>query len=81
VSIELADGEDEPGVVQGDTAHTPILRDSSAREHRLPRASIQARRNSSLSLMPEGLHAGLTPEEFADLIAFLASLKAPNPEP
>jgi glucose/arabinose dehydrogenase len=28
--------------------------------------------------MPEGLHAGLTPAEFADLVDFLASLKVPE---
>jgi hypothetical protein len=34
---------------------------------------------SELSLMPEGLHTGLKPQEFADLISYLQSLKEPPP--
>ena len=59
----------------GETADTLTLRDSSGREHKLARASIKARRNSALSLMPEGLQAALTLDDFADLVAYLASLK------
>ena len=75
------DTEDDSfsGVIKGETADTVTLRDSSGREHKIPRAAIKSRRNSSLSLMPEGLHQGLSPEEFADLIAYLATLKAPAP--
>jgi hypothetical protein len=36
---------------------------------------IKEREHSKLSVMPEGLHTGLKPEEFADLIAYLESLK------
>lgn len=75
IAIEMADDEEFSGVVKGETAETLTLRDSSGREHKLPRASIKARRNSALSLMPEGLQAALTLEDFADLVAYLASLK------
>jgi putative heme-binding domain-containing protein len=36
---------------------------------------VAERRTSGTSLMPEGLQAGLSPDEFADLIAYLESLK------
>ncbi|HKS36083.1 MAG TPA: HEAT repeat domain-containing protein, partial [Verrucomicrobiae bacterium] len=75
VIVETEDGEELSGVIKGETADRVTLRDSAGREHQLSRKSIKARRNSSLSLMPEGLHAVLSPEEFADLIAYLASLK------
>ena len=75
ITIEMADGEEFSGVVKGETADTLTLRDSSGREHKLARASIKARRNSALSLMPEGLQAALTLDDFADLVAYLASLK------
>ena len=71
----MADREDFSGVVKGETADTLTLRDSAGREHKLPRASIKARRNSALSLMPEGLQAALSLDDFADLIAYLSSLK------
>ena len=76
IAIEMADGEEFSGVVKGETADTLALRDSSGREHKLPRASIKARRNSALSLMPEGLQAALSLDDFADLVAYLASLRS-----
>ena len=80
ITIELAGEEEISGVVKGETADTLTLRDSSGREHKLPRASIKARRISALSLMPEGLQSALSLEEFSDLIAYLASLKG-KPQP
>jgi putative membrane-bound dehydrogenase-like protein len=79
IVIEMRDGEEYSGVVKGETADILTLRDSTGREHKLPRNTIQARRNSTLSLMPEGLHAALTLEEFADLIAYLTTLKGKAP--
>jgi hypothetical protein len=40
---------------------------------------MQARKDSGLSPMPEGLHAGLTPQQFADLVSYLESLKTESP--
>ncbi|MDA7526087.1 PQQ-dependent sugar dehydrogenase [Verrucomicrobiales bacterium] len=42
---------------------------------KIPRASIKSQTTSKASFMPSGLHANLTPIEFADLIAYLESLK------
>jgi putative heme-binding domain-containing protein len=81
ITIEMKDDEEFNGVVKGETADTLTLRDSSGREHKLVRASIKARHNSVLSLMPEGLQAALTLEEFADLIAYLESLKGSPQQP
>ena len=39
---------------------------------------VEVQRPSSESLMPEGLQNGLTPEEFADLVGYLAGLKLPE---
>jgi len=41
-------------------------------------SDISDRRTSTVSLMPEGLQASLTFQEFADLIDYLASLKVPE---
>ena len=75
ITIEMVDEEEFNGVVKGETADTLTIRDGSGREHKLARASIKARRNSALSLMPEGLQAALTLEDFADLVSYLATLK------
>ena len=79
IIIEMQDGEEYSGVIKGETADLLTLRDSAGREHKLARRDVKTRRNSALSLMPEGLHAALTLEEFADLISYLASLKSQSP--
>jgi len=75
ITVALADEEELSGVVKGETAEVLILRDSSGREHRIPRASIKSRTNSATSIMPEGLQSALSLEEFADLIRYLTTLK------
>jgi putative heme-binding domain-containing protein len=75
ILIQMADDSEFSGVVKAETAETLTIRDSGGREWNLPRSSIKSRRTSALSLMPEGLQAALTLEEFSDLIAYLASLK------
>jgi putative heme-binding domain-containing protein len=75
ILIQMADDSEFSGVVKAETAETLTIRDSAGREWKLPRSSIKSRRTSALSLMPEGLQAALTLEEFSDLIAYLGSLK------
>jgi putative heme-binding domain-containing protein len=75
ILIETKDDEIFSGVIKTESAEAVTLRDASAREHIIPRNSIKSRRNSALSLMPEGLQSALSLEEFADLIAYLSTLK------
>ncbi|MSU63079.1 MAG: hypothetical protein EXS31_11920 [Pedosphaera sp.] len=44
---------------------------------RIATGDIRTQRGSGLSLMPEGLQAGLSLQEFTDLIEYLVSLKQP----
>jgi len=76
IIIETKDGEEFSGALKADTADGVTLVDGLGRTNAVPRASIANRRTSELSLMPEGLHVGLKLEEFADLIAYLESLKS-----
>ncbi|MBM3836347.1 MAG: c-type cytochrome [Verrucomicrobia bacterium] len=75
VIVETKDDESFSGLVNAETAEVLVLRDGEGNLHRIPKARLQSRRASALSLMPEGLHEVLTPSEFADLVAFLESLK------
>jgi hypothetical protein len=43
------------------------------------KADVSQRKDSGLSPMPESLHAGLTPQQFADLVSYLESLKTEAP--
>lgn len=76
VIIELKNGDSFSGAVKGESADSITVQDSEARLQTLRKADIAERRTSELSLMPEGLHAALTLGDFADLIAYLESLKA-----
>jgi len=41
----------------------------------IKKADIATRRLSPISMMPEGLQTAMKPEDFADLVAYLESLK------
>jgi putative heme-binding domain-containing protein len=43
----------------------------------IPISDIRVQRNSEISLMPEGLVNGLSPQEFGDLIAYLETMHMP----
>lgn len=79
IIVETRDDESIAGALKADTGDGLTLVDASGRTNFVPRASIADRRTSALSLMPEGIQAGLTLEEFAGLIAYLESLRAAAP--
>ena len=87
-SREIAIGFENLTVTTTDeTVYNGFLKDESVESitlvamngavHELSKALIASRSVSPISLMPPGLHASLTPEEFTDLIAYLQSLKTP----
>jgi putative heme-binding domain-containing protein len=59
---------------EGDS-HLELL-DAEGRAFRVAKAEIEARKVGDISMMPTGLVDSLSPVEFADLIAYLAGLKA-----
>src|SRR5207249_7381174 len=81
VVLELRDGESVSGLMNGESAESLTLVDAEARLQTIPKANIANRAASKLSLMPEGLQAGLTLEQFADLIAYLESRKSDPRQP
>ena len=75
VEVETKNEETFEGLVKAETNDRLTLRDATGSDHQIPKADIKDRRNSQLSLMPEGLEAGMTQQDFADLVAYLVSLK------
>jgi putative heme-binding domain-containing protein len=71
----MEDGDVLSGVIKGETATEVTLFDATATKTVIKKSDIKEREHGKLSLMPEGLHTSLKPEEFADLIAYLESLK------
>jgi putative membrane-bound dehydrogenase-like protein len=69
--IRTADGRDLSGVVATETATSLTLRRALGVEETLLRRDIVELAGSTLSMMPEGLERQRTPQDFADLLAFL----------
>ena len=74
-SVTLADGSALYGRVLSETSNNLILRLLDGSDRQLLRREIKTLRNSGLSLMPEGLEAGMNNQELADLIRFVQTFE------
>ncbi|MCA1686430.1 MAG: c-type cytochrome, partial [Planctomycetia bacterium] len=79
VVLATADGRVLSGIVKGETPDSLEIDDADARRHRVAKSEIDERKRSDVSLMPNGLAEGLSREDFADLIAYLETLKDTRP--
>jgi putative heme-binding domain-containing protein len=75
-TIELDDGESISGALRAESPDVLTMVDVDGRTRELKKTRIKKRHASALSLMPEGLHAALTLNQFADLIAYVESLRS-----
>jgi putative heme-binding domain-containing protein len=73
-ALALADGRVLSGLLVADGDGRLVLVDGQGARHEVRKSDIEQRTRSDRSPMPEGLQAGLTPGEFADLIAYLETL-------
>lgn len=64
-------GETHAGMIANESASELTLRLVDGSERRIVRTDIASLTNLNRSLMPAGLEAGLTPQQMADLLAFL----------
>jgi putative membrane-bound dehydrogenase-like protein len=72
--FEMADGRVLTGFVVSESARAVLVRDASGLQRELKLSQIESRTIQKQSLMPEGIVSNLTPEDLADLIAYLQSL-------
>jgi putative heme-binding domain-containing protein len=73
--ITTTSGEEYDGVLQRATNVVELLA-ADGQEIRIDAKKVATRSVSRVSLMPEGLHAGMSREEFADLVAYLLTLRS-----
>ena len=73
--VKTADGRSFTGLVLKRDDKQLVLRDAENKEVVLEAANVESVQPSRLSLMPDGLLAGLTAPEAADLLEYLASRK------
>ena len=75
VAVVTADGLTYNGLLRKDVADEVVLVKSPTEEIRIPRENIEEMRPGAVSIMPQGLDQQLTPQELADLVAFLQGCK------
>ncbi|MDB6054679.1 MAG: Trehalose utilization [Verrucomicrobiales bacterium] len=74
--FELKDGTEVDGFVTQEAADKVTIRNVAAQEMEIKLSNIAKRAKLETSIMPEGLVANLTVEEFASLLDYLESLNA-----
>src|SRR5262245_34428717 len=74
-SIQTKSGKFLTGIVKSESPTAVTLLDAEGKQVKVMLENIESRVLSKVSLMPAGLADGMTPGEFTDLIAYLASLR------
>ncbi len=69
--IILKDGESVSGLFSSETETRITIRRAGSPDENIPRSQIQSIRATGKSLMPDGLEAGLSTQDMANLLAFL----------
>ena len=75
IVVAMKDGRAVSGVVRRDAPEAMVLATGPDREERIARDTIEEIRPGTVSVMPAGLDTQLSPQELADLLAFLQSRK------
>ncbi len=76
--VETRSGERIEGVLKAASDRELVLSGVGNITRRVAREMIKEQRTSPVSIMPSGLQAALSLEEFTDLIAFLETMKQPE---
>jgi putative heme-binding domain-containing protein len=76
--VETKTGDEFQGVIKQATDAWLELKGADGPATRVATRDIKEQRASDVSLMPEGLEAGITHQQFADLIAYLETLRQPE---
>ncbi len=79
--VETRDGKVLTGMIAGESAASITLRRAEGVQEVVRRQDIDELTSSGLSLMPEGLEKEIAPQQMADLIRYLQSLKERGSKP
>ncbi len=75
LTVVTTEGKVISGIMKQDSPAGVELLDDKGQPHKIAANDIEEKQKSSLSLMPNGLKDGLTLQDFADIVAYLESLK------
>jgi putative heme-binding domain-containing protein len=74
--IDTKDGESQIGIIANETTSSITLRQAYGREDVIQRSTMKAMKSQSQSLMREGLEAGLSHQDFANLLEYISTADA-----
>jgi putative heme-binding domain-containing protein len=77
--LTLRDGDEVLGLISSETEQEILMKMRGGQSLRFRKADVIRREKQLQSIMPTGLHEGLSAQDFADLLAYLASLKPTAP--
>jgi putative membrane-bound dehydrogenase-like protein len=75
VTVLTEDGRAFSGIIREETPAEVVVQTNVTTSERIPRTAIESIEPGTVSLMPKGYDTILTPQEIADLVAFLARAK------
>jgi putative membrane-bound dehydrogenase-like protein len=73
--VDTTDGDRQSGIVKKNDADEIVLVTGPTQEVRLPKSKVKEMRPGTVSVMPTGLDQQLSPQELADLLAFLKACR------
>ena len=76
--VETKAGEEFQGIVKSAADDGLDLIGADGKRVRIATRDIKQQRGTAVSLMPEGLHSGMSQQEFTDLVEYLVTLKQPE---
>jgi putative heme-binding domain-containing protein len=76
-SAQTVDGKVFAGIIASENAASVTLKRAEAKEDVIQRENLDVLASSGQSLMPEGLEKDLSPQQVADVLAFIKSLPPP----
>ena len=81
VVVATSDGRVLTGIVKNETPEVLEIEDADARRIKIAKDQVDERKQSDVSIMPSGLAEGLSRQDFADLVAYLETLKEAPVQP
>ncbi|HVV74122.1 MAG TPA: HEAT repeat domain-containing protein [Verrucomicrobiae bacterium] len=81
IAFEIETKEDESyvGIIASETTSTLTVLQAFGKKDVIPRTHLKSMRSLGQSLMPEGLDAGLSAQDFANLLEFISTARANAP--
>jgi putative heme-binding domain-containing protein len=77
--VETKEGDSITGIIINETGGSLTVRQAFAKDTTVLRSELKKIEGQKLSLMPEGLEAGLQPQDLADLLEFVSTTPANGP--